>query len=46
MELRMRHSPSVVPSEGGVDTYLVLEDLGHFGRSGARPLKRMRTTKR
>jgi hypothetical protein len=32
MELRMRHSPSVVPSEGGVDTYLVLEDLGHFGR--------------
>jgi hypothetical protein len=32
MELRMRHSPSVVPSEGGVDTYLVLEDLGRFGR--------------
>jgi hypothetical protein len=32
MELRMGHSPSVVPSEGGVDTYLVLEDLGHFGR--------------
>jgi hypothetical protein len=32
MELRMRHSPSVVPSEGGGDIYLVLEDLGRFGR--------------
>jgi hypothetical protein len=32
MELRMRHSPSVVPSEAGHDTYLVLEDLGRFGR--------------
>jgi hypothetical protein len=28
----MRTSPSMVPSEGGVDTYLVLEDLGRFGR--------------
>ena len=28
----MRRSPSMVPSEGGRDTYLVLEDLGRFGR--------------
>ena len=28
----MRRSPSLVPSEGGRDTYLVLEDLGRFGR--------------
>ena len=28
----MRTSPSMVPSEGGRDTYLVLEDLGRFGR--------------
>ena len=32
MELCMRHSPSMVPSEGSGDTYLVLEDLGRFGR--------------
>ena len=32
MEFRMRRSPSMVPSEGGRDTYLVLEDLGRFGR--------------
>lgn len=28
----MRHSPSMVPPERGGDTYLVLEDLGRFGR--------------
>jgi hypothetical protein len=28
----MRHSPSMVPSEGRGDTYLVLEDLGRLGR--------------
>jgi hypothetical protein len=28
----MRHSPSMVPSRGSGDTYLVLEDLGRFGR--------------
>ena len=28
----MRTSPSMVPSEGGGDTYLVLDDLGRFGR--------------
>ena len=28
----MRRSSSMVPSEGGRDTYLVLEDLGRFGR--------------
>ena len=28
----MRHLPSVVPSGGGGDTYLVLEDLSRFGR--------------
>ena len=28
----MRRSSSMVPSEGGHDTYLVLEDLGRFGR--------------
>ena len=28
----MRHSPSMVPSKGSGDTYLVLEDLGHLGR--------------
>jgi hypothetical protein len=31
VELRMRTSPSMVPSQGG-DTYLVLDDLGRFGR--------------
>ena len=28
----MRHSPSMVPSGGNRDTYLVLDDLGRFGR--------------
>jgi hypothetical protein len=28
----MRRSPSMVPAETGHDTYLVLEDLGRFGR--------------
>lgn len=28
----MRHSPSMVPSGGSGDTYLVLEELGRFGR--------------
>jgi hypothetical protein len=28
----MRHSPSMVPSGGSGDTYLVLEDLGRLGR--------------
>ena len=28
----MRRSPSMVPSEAGHDTYLVLDDLGRFGR--------------
>jgi hypothetical protein len=28
----MRHSPSMVPSDGGADTYLVLDDFGRFGR--------------
>ena len=28
----MRHSPSMVPSDGGPDTYLVLDDFGRFGR--------------
>ena len=28
----MRRSRTIVPSEGGRDTYLVLEDLGRFGR--------------
>ena len=28
----MRHSPSVVQSKGSEDTYLVLDDLGRFGR--------------
>ena len=32
MKLRMRRSPSMVPSEAGHDTYLVLDDLGRFGR--------------
>jgi hypothetical protein len=32
VELRMRRSPSMVPAETGHDTYLVLEDLGRFGR--------------
>ena len=32
VELRMRQSPSMVPSGGSGDTYLVLEDLGRFGR--------------
>jgi hypothetical protein len=32
VELRVRHSLSVVPSEGAGDIYLVLEDLGRFGR--------------
>jgi hypothetical protein len=33
----------MVPSEGTGDTYLVLEDLGRFGRVGARQLKRKPT---
>jgi hypothetical protein len=32
VELRMRHSPSMVRSKGSGDTYLVLDDLGRFGR--------------
>ena len=28
----MRRSPSMVPSEAGHGTYLVLDDLGRFGR--------------
>jgi hypothetical protein len=32
VELRMGRSPSMVPSQGGGDTYLVLDDLGRFGR--------------
>jgi hypothetical protein len=28
----MRRSPSMVPSEAGQDTYLVLDDLGRLGR--------------
>jgi hypothetical protein len=28
----MRRSPSMVPSQDGGDRYLVLEDLGRFGR--------------
>ena len=28
----MRHSPSMVPSGANQDTYLVLDDLGRFGR--------------
>jgi hypothetical protein len=28
----MRHSPSMVPAGGSGDTYLVLDDLGRFGR--------------
>ena len=28
----MRRSPSMVPSEAGHDTYLVLDDLGRLGR--------------
>jgi hypothetical protein len=32
LELRMRHSPSMVRSKEGEDTYLVLDDLGRFGR--------------
>jgi len=36
----MRRSPSIVPSGGG-DTYLVLDELGRLGLSGARPPKTM-----
>ena len=32
MESRIRRSPSVIPAETGHDTYLVLDDLGRFGR--------------
>src|SRR5215208_8339471 len=30
--VELRRSPSMVPAETGHDTYLVLEDLGRFGR--------------
>ena len=30
--MELRRSPSMVPAETGHDTYLVLEDLGRFGR--------------
>jgi hypothetical protein len=30
----MRRSPSMVPSEGGADSYLELDDLGRLGRVG------------
>jgi len=33
LELRMRHSPSIVPSGDDRDVYLVLEDFGPLGRA-------------